>query len=161
MPTIPSGFKPLIRDYSIGAPGGVQRTEVAGGMSRYALQWDRGVQQFQVSMVLPPEKFAVWTAFFHHVIKKGAISFGMPLDSGFGLQTHSCNIVPGTYSAARAGGQITTISFVVEAESKAYDMTATEAVTLIDLWNEYEGSTDDLLARIAQFANVDSLVLDV
>jgi hypothetical protein len=159
MATIPSGFKPIIRDYSIGPPGGVQRTEVAGGMSRYALQWDRGVQQFQVSMVLPPEKFAVWTAFFHHVIKKGAISFDMPLDSGFGLQTHSCNIVPGTYSAARTGGQITTISFMVEAESKVYDMTAAEAVTLIDLWNEYEGSTDDLLARIAQFANVDTLVL--
>lgn len=159
MATIPSGFKPAIRDYSIGAPGGVQRTEVAGGMSRYALQWDRGVQQFSVSMVLPPEKFAVWTAWFHHVIKKGAISFDMPLDSGFGLQTHSCNIVPGSYSAMRAGGQITTISFVVEAESKVYDMTAADAVTMIDLWNTYEGSSDDLLARLEQFATVDILVL--
>jgi hypothetical protein len=159
MPTIPNGFKPVIQGYGIGSPTGVMLTEVAGGMPRSAMEWDRGVQPFQVTFVLTAAKFAVWTAFFHHVIKKGAIAFTMPLDSGFGLQDHECLMVPGSYSAARAGGQITSVTFTVVAESSAYAMTAADADAIVELWNEYGEASDELLARIAQFANEDTLVL--
>jgi len=157
-PVIPNDFKPLIQGYSIGSPDGVAQTEVGGGMPRAGLLWDRGVQSFQVTLILSPEKFSVWTVWFMHIIKKGAYSFVMPLDSGFGLQDHTCQMVPGSYSAVRAGKH-TSISFAVLAESRAYDMTAAEAVGVVDLWNEYGEQSDDLLARIAQFANVDTLVL--
>lgn len=160
-PAIPSGFKPVIQGYAIGAPDGVAHTDVGGGMPRSALQWDRGRQAFQVTMVLPAEKFAVWTVFFLHIIKKGAYTFTMPLDSGFGLQDHDCLMVSGSYSAVRAGGQVTSVSFTVLAESRVYDITSADAQALIDLWEEYEGSYDDLLARIDQFANGDTLVLDL
>lgn len=159
MPTIPSGFKPIVQGYSIGAPGGVEHTAVAGGMPRSAMLWDRGVQAFQVSMLMTPEKFSVWTAFFHHIIRKGALSFTMPLDSGFGLQDHDCLMVPGSYSAARVNGQITSVSFSVLAESRAYDLTAADAQAMVDVWNQYEGMSDELLARIARFANEDTLAL--
>lgn len=160
-PSIPTGFKPVIQGYSIGAAPGVMRTEVAGGAPRYALEYDRGTQAFQVTLVLDAMAFSVWTAFYHHVIKKGAITFAMPIDSGFGLQEHDCNIVPGSYSAVRAGGQITAVSFVVDAEARVYtDFTVDDAEGLIDLWNEYGPGTDELLARLAQFATVDTLVLD-
>ena len=159
MAAIPAGFKPIIQGYSIGAPDGVSHTEVAGGMPRSALSWDRGVQAFQVTMLMSPEKFSVWTAFFMHIIKKGSLSFTMPLDSGFGLMDHDCLMVPGTYSAVRAGGQITSVAFTVTAESSAYGMTATDAQSLVNIWGEYGERSDELLDRINVFANQDTLVL--
>lgn len=161
MPTIPNGMRPVVASYSIGAPDGVMRTDVAGGMPRYGLDYDRGSQQYKVTLVLDKLKFSVWTAFFMQVIKKGAIAFDMPLDSGFGTDMHTVNIVPGSYSATRTGGIVTVVSFVVDAESQAYDMTEEDAQGLVDLYNEYGESTNELLARIAQFANVDTLVLDI
>lgn len=157
-PRIPNGFMPLIQGYGIGSPDGVWQTDVGGGLPRSGVQWDRGQQQFQIAMVMTPEKFAVWTAWFMHVIRKGAYYFVMPLDSGFGVQDHTCLMVPGSYSAMRAGKH-TSVSFVVSAESRAFDMTASEAAALVDLWNESGEGLVELLERLAQFANEDTLVL--
>jgi len=160
MPTLPSGLAPIVSSYSIDEPGGVMRTEVAGGAARYALDWDRGPQQFHVTFAMNELLFSVWTAFYHHVIKKGSISFEMPLDSGFGLSTHTATIIPGSYSVTRANVNTSIVSFVVEAENQVYTMTTAEAQALLDLYSEYSVDTNSLLARITQFANVDSLVLD-
>jgi hypothetical protein len=159
MATIPRGMCPLIASFSTGSAGGVDRVEVEGGPARYALAYDRGVQTFSVSLLLSPLQYSVWATFYAWTIKKGSISFDMPLDSGYGVQDHSCNIVPGSYSAVRSG-QRTVVNFQVEAESAAYDMTAADAEDILDLYEEYGELTDALLARIAQFANVDTLVLD-
>ena len=158
-PVLPSFMKPIVAAYSHGGPGGVMRTEVAGGAPRYALDYDRGLQQFQVTLILDKLQFSVWTAFYHQIIKKGAITFDMPLDSGFGTQLHACNITPDSYQASRTGGIAMAVSFVVEAESKAYDMTAAEALDLVSMYNTYGAGTNALLARINQFANVDSNAL--
>ena len=160
MPTIPNGLKPIVASYSHGGPGGVMRTEVAGGAPRYALDWDRGLAQYSVTLILDKLQFSVWSAFFHGVIKKGAITFDMPLDSGFGTQTHACNIVPDTYQASRTGGTAMAVSFVVEAESQAYELTSAESLELVEIYNTYGAETDELLARIERFATLDSLVLD-
>ena len=159
MPSIPKDFCPVVEGYSIGAPGGVLRTEVAGGAPRYGLDYDRGVQQYKVTLVLDALRFSVWTAFFHHVIKKGALSFDMPLDSGFGLQPHTVNIVPGTYSAARTGGVLTVVSMVVEAESAAYGLSASDALALLELYAAYGQRVNAVLDRIAIFSNKDTNVL--
>lgn len=158
-PVLPSFMKPIVASYSHGGPGGVMRTEVAGGAPRYALDYDRGLSQYSVTLILDKLQFSVWTAFYHQIIKKGAITFDMPLDSGFGTQTHACNILPDSYQASRTGGIAMAVSFVVEAESKAYDMTAAEALDLVNMYNTYGAGTNALLARIAQFANVDSNAL--
>lgn len=159
MPTLPNGFKPTVAAYSHDGPGGVLRTEVEGGAPRYGLDWDRGVQKFNVTLVLDKAQFSVWTAFFIHIIKKGAITFDMPLDSGFGTELHACNIVPGSYSASRTGGIAMVVSFVVEAENKAYEFSAVDAQGMVDLYNEYLDNSNALLARLAQFANQDTAVL--
>jgi hypothetical protein len=159
-PVFPNHMKPTVAAYSHGGPGGVVRTDVAGGAPRYGLDYDRGTAQYNVTLVLDKTQFLIWTAFFHHIIKKGAITFDMPLDSGFGTQQHACNIVPDTYQASRTGGIAMVVSFTVEAESKVYDITATEAQELINLYNLYGADTSALLARLAKFALVDSLVLD-
>ena len=158
-PVLPNGFKPTVAAYSHNGPGGVKRTEVAGGAPRYALDYDRGLQQFNVTLILNQMQFSVWVAFFIHIIKKGAITFDMPLDAGFGTALHACNIMPDSYSASRTGGIATAVSFVVEAENKAYDMTAADAQALVDFYNASGSESGALLARISRFATVDTLVL--
>lgn len=158
-PVLPSSFLPVVEGYGFNGPGGVRRTEVQGGMSRYAMQWDRGTQEFRITMVMNPDKFLVWNLFFLRVIKKGAISFDMQLDSGFGVSTHTCNILPGTYNANLVGGSFYSITFSVEAESKAYEFSESEAQSMLDLYNLYGSKYGDILIRIAKFANEDTLVL--
>lgn len=158
-PVMPTGFTPIVSAYSHDGPGGVMRTEVAGGSARYALDFDRGLQKFNVTLILNKAAFSVWVAFFIHIIKKGAITFDMRLDSGFGVEPHACNIMPGSYNAARTGGIHMAVSFVVEAENKAYAFSAADAQGLIDFYNQYQDDSAALLARLAQFATQDLNVL--
>jgi len=159
VPTIPKGFQPVVEGYSMDDPGGVMRTEVAGGAARYALDWARGPQRFTVTLILDSNQFAIWQAFYFYSIKKGAIAFDMPLDSGFGVANHSVNIMPGSYSAARTSGIMMVISFAVEAESMVYALGEDGATALLDLHDEYGAYAAATLARLARFATVDTLVL--
>jgi hypothetical protein len=160
MPTLPNGFRPTVAAYSHDGPGGVMRNEVAGGAARYGLEWDRGTQRFNITLILDKLQFSVWIAFFHHIIRKGAITFDMPLDSGFGTEQHAVNIIPGTYSATRTAGIAMIVAFAVEAESKAYEFSAADAQGMVDVFNAYGDDSHALLARLAQFALVDTNVLD-
>lgn len=159
-PVIPSGFAPQIQGYSIGAPMGARATAVAGGAPRTALQYARGPQPFQVTMIMGPDEFSVWTAWFFHIAKLGTVPFDMPLNSGFGPQTHVCTVVPDTYAAVPVSGPLMSVSFVVSAVSRVHDMTAADAQNLVDLWNLYGDDLSELLNRLEKFANVDTTVLD-
>lgn len=161
-PTIPTGLRPVVSGYSFEGPGGVTATAVAGGAPRVAMEYDRGAQAFRVTL-LPKSAagFAAWTTFFHHTIKKGSLPFQMHLDSGYGPALHTVTMIPGTYAAARSGnGLLTAVSFGVWAESAAYDMTATEAAELLAIYELAGDGSDALLARLARFATVDTLVLE-
>lgn len=160
MPTLPNGIKPVVSGYAMDDPGGVMRTEVAGGMPRYALDWDRGAQRFQITLILDALQFSVWEAFYHWQTRKGSIAFSMPMDSGFGMAPHTVNIVPGSYSAARTSGVMMVVSFVAETENQVYQMSAADAGNMVDLYNTYGAYTTAQLDRLAQFANVDTNVLD-
>lgn len=160
MPTMPNGLKPVVEGYSIDDPGGVMRTDVAGGAPRYALDWDRGTQRYSVTLILDALQFSVWTVFYHHSIKKGSIAFGMQLDSGFGAAMHQVNIMPGSYSATRTSGIMTVVSFIAEAESQVHELSAADAASVIDIYNTAGAGTNALLDRIAQFANGDTNALD-
>lgn len=162
MPTIPKGLKPVVENYAIGAPDGVMRTEVGGGLPRYGMEWDRGVQQYRVTLIVTALQFSVWTTFFHHTIKKGALSFDMPLNSGYGIQTHTVSMLPGTYGAVPHGAgrdPMWTVSFAVEAESTVYGMTAADASALLALYDLEGDGSSALLQRIDIFANQDTRVL--
>lgn len=160
-PVIPVGMCPAISPYSFGAPGGVDRTDLEGGVGRYAMAWDRGTQVFNVTLMLTQDKFTVWNVFFLRVIKKGAITFQMDIDSGFGLEAHHCNILPGSYNAALTSGTVYAVTFQVEAEAAStYDLSDQDIANLIDMWNQSGGNLKKLLDRLAQFANGDTNVLN-
>lgn len=160
-PRIPYGMCPMVSPYSFGAPGGLERTDLDGGVGRYGLTFDRGTQTFQVTLVLNPEDFSVWNVFFLRVIKKGVISFIMPMDSGMGYEDHTCNILPGSYNAVLTSGTMWTVSFWIEAEAAStYNLTDDQVQTIIDIHNETGGHSKRLFDRLAQFANVDTNVLN-
>jgi hypothetical protein len=158
--SLPAGFVPTVAAYSFGGPAGVTRDEVAGGVAGYGLEWNRGPQQFSCTLILTPKDMARWTIWFHRLVNKGARTFTMRLDSGMGLEDHDAAIVPGSVSTARTGGIATVVSFVVEAESKIYEMSAATAEALIALYNASGPGASMALARqLAKFATVDSNVL--
>jgi len=159
MPTLPSALKPVVDGYSMDDPGGVMRTEVTGGFSRYALDFDRGTQRFNITLILDATQFSIWNLFYLHTVKKGSIAFDMPMDSGFGMQAHTVNIIPGSYSASRTSGVMMTVNFVAEAENKGYEFSAEEAAAALELYEELGASMSSLFDQLAQFATVDSNVL--
>jgi hypothetical protein len=155
LPSLPNNFMPAVTGYGMSDPGGVMETPVAGGNPRNATEYERGPQLFPISLFLEPDAFAVWTAFYTHVIKNGRLAFTMPLDSGFGVSPHVVKIVAGSYAPTRSASNLWVASFTVRSESEAYAMTAEQAQGMLDLYNVYGNEASALLARIAQFATTD------
>ena len=149
--TSPSG-------YSHGSAGGVNRTEVEGGFNRYALSYDRGVQLFNVALACTASHYQIWTLFFYNIIKKGALSFNMPLDSGAGLQQHEVNIIPQSVNVAETDGNNFVVTFQVEADSSAYDFDDEATETVLSIW-ETSGDVGEFIDRLAEFTLEDTLVL--
>jgi len=149
--TSPSG-------YSHGSAGGVSRTEVEGGFNRYALSYDRGVQLFNVALACTASHYQIWTLFFYNIIKKGSLSFNMPLDSGAGLQQHEVNIIPQSVNVAETDGNNFVVTFQVEADSSAYDFDDEATETVLAIW-ETSGDVGELIDRLAEFTLEDTLVL--
>ena len=160
-PVIPVGMCPSVSPYSFGAPGGVDRTDLEGGVGRYALAFDRSTQVFNVTLMLKLDKFTVWNVFFLRVIKKGALTFQMEIDSGFGPEAHYCNILPGSYNAVMTSGTVYAVTFQIEAEAAStYNLTDEEVAGIIEINNSTGGNPRRLLDRLAIFANQDTNVLN-
>jgi hypothetical protein len=149
--TSPSG-------YSYGAAQGVNVTQVEGGFNRYALDFDRGTRVFNVALACTAGHLRVWELFYLRIIKKGALSFEMPLDSGTGLEQHVVNIIPNSVNTAATDGNNFVVTFQVEAEPKIYDFTEEGAAAIIAIWNAGADITE-LFDRLAEFTLEDTLVL--
>ena len=160
MPTLPRDLYPVTSPsgYSHNAAGGVSRTQVEGGFNRYALDFDRGVQQFNVALACTAVHYQIWTLFFYNIIKKGALSFDMPLDSGSGLQTHTVNIIPNSVSVNETDGNNFVVTFQVDAESSAYDFDTDATDTILSIWEAGE-DVGELFDAIAEFVLTETLVL--
>jgi hypothetical protein len=158
-PAMPAGLVPLLSSYSIGAPSGALRTAVGGGMGRYGLEYARGSMIFNCSLFLSALQFSVWMVFYLRQTAAGTITFDMPLDGGYGVVPHACNIVPDSYNATRTG-DAWVVSFQVESVSQVYSMSDAQAQSLLDLYAQYGEFSDALLKRLARFATVDTNVLD-
>ena len=165
IPVLPSQFKPIFGSYTHGGASGVSRTDVAGGAARYALEFDRGFQKWNVTLNTSDAGYSAWVAFYHRTINKGAITFQMNLDSGFGLEPHFVNIVPDTYSASSVEWDRHIISFVCEGESTVYNLTDGEADAVLALYVAYgdglgDAGIPDFLDILERFATVDSNILN-
>lgn len=159
-PRVPSSFRPAAQAYSIGAPDGVRMNEVAGGMPRVGLQWNRGWQEVPIYRAMKPDEFAAWTVFFHRRINSGSLQFLMPMNLGMGMADHLCVMVPGSYSAnPLSGNRVWAVTFRVKAQNPIYDMSEADVDGFLALWEEVGEDLGPLLARLAKLVTVDSLVL--
>ena len=159
-PVLPRDLYPVTSPsgYSYASAQGVHMTQVEGGFNRYALDFDRGTRVFNVALACTAGHLRVWELFYLRIIKKGALSFEMPLDSGTGLEQHVVNIIPNSVNTAATDGNNFVVTFQVEAESKIYDFTEEGAAAIIAIWNA-GGDVGELLDRLALFTLEDTLVL--
>lgn len=159
LPKIPAGLCIAANGYSFAGPTGARRTDVAGGRGRYGLNYYGGTSQFAVSLVLTSDQFRVWTLFYQRRIALGTLPFEMDLDSGMGIQPHTCNILPDSYQVSK-NQTVWAVTFNVEAKATAYD----EDTTVLDLELEYWENIGQLLGpmldRLTIFANEDVLILN-
>ncbi|ETF00934.1 hypothetical protein W822_19985 [Advenella kashmirensis W13003] len=159
-PQIPRGMCPLISAYSGGDIGGVMETPVEGGSPRTALEYDGGVQPFTVTLPLTPEKYHIWTLFYHRIIKKGSKPFDMMIDSGDGAELHTCFMVVKSYSMVR-NQQHSFVTFTVNVQPSAYKRSIEDAQAEIDLWNDGLSNYGALFAGLDKYINHDVNVLGV
>jgi len=159
-PVLPRDLYPVTSPsgYSYASAQGVHMTQVEGGFNRYALDFDRGTRVFNVALACTAGHLRVWELFYLRIIKKGALSFEMPLDSGTGLEQHVVNIIPNSVNTTETDGNNFVVTFQVEAESKIYDFTEGGAAAIIAIWNA-GGDVGELLDRLALFTLEDTLVL--
>lgn len=159
-PQMPRGMRVITNGYAGADPGGTAMTEVEGGAPRFAMETYRGVRQFRVTLLpMTPQEYSIWELFYWHSIGRGAKPFDMKIDSGFGEQSHACNIIPGSYGTGREG-PLTTVSFIVAAEPQALEYTQEDALAMIEIWNQFGPYTESEFERLAYFANVEVLVLN-
>jgi hypothetical protein len=159
-PVLPRDLYPVTSPsgYSYASAQGVSMTQVEGGFNRYALDFDRGTRVFNVALACTAGHLRVWELFYLRIIKKGALSFEMPLDSGTGLEQHIVNIIPNSVNTTETDGNNFVVTFQVEAEPKIYDFTEEGAAAIIAIWNA-GGDVGELLDRLALFTLEETLVL--
>lgn len=159
-PVLPRDLYPVTSPsgYSYASAQGVSATQVEGGFNRYALDFDRGTRLFNVALACTAGHLQVWELFYLRIIKKGALAFEMPLDSGTGLEQHIVNIIPNSVNTTETDGNNFVVTFQVEAEPKIYDFTEEGVAAIIAIWNA-GGDVGELIDRLAEFTLEDTLVL--
>jgi len=162
-PVLPRDLYPVTSPsgYSYASAQGVHMTQVEGGFNRYAMDFDRGTRVYNVALACTAGHLQVWELFYLRIIKKGALAFEMPLDSGTGLEQHLVNIIPNSVNTTETDGNNFVVTFQVEAESKIYDFTDEGAEFILSYWEDYGdlGGLGDLLDRLSEFVLSDTLVL--
>ena len=159
-PVLPRDLYPVTSPsgYSYASAQGVHMTQVEGGFNRYAMDFDRGTRIYNVALACTAGHLQVWELFYLRIIKKGTLSFEMPLDSGTGLEQHLVNIIPNSVNTTETDGNNFVVTFQVEAESKIYDFTDEGAEAILSIW-ETSGDVGDFLDRLALFTLEETLVL--
>jgi len=151
----PNWVRPVTnRGYSYRLTGGnLLNTPVAGGISRAAVNYVQEKVPFNVTFVLDNgELMQAWIDWYFNISNQGTSKFAMTLDSGNGLEAHTCIIIPGTYNVT--GDFPWTITLQVEAER----VTSPFDGSLFDLIQGGYIKLSPLLDRLAIFANEDVLI---
>lgn len=127
-----------------------------GGISRANLKYYQNKVQFSCVFVLNNGfKMQGWNDWYFNISSQGTAKFTMDLDSGNGLESHTCIIVPGSLSVT--GDYPWTITCTIEAEKV---ITPEFDGTLFDLLQGGYTNLDSLIPRLEIFANEDVLVLN-
>ena len=131
----------------------VNYTPLQGGLSRASLKYQQNKIPFNVVFVINNgELYQAWIDWWFNRSAQGTTKFAMPLDSGNGVEDHTCLAIPGSYSVT--GDFPWTVTLQVEAEK----MPTSFDGDLFDLIQGGYYPLEPLLDRLAIYANEDVLV---
>jgi len=117
LPAFPSNIKPVINQgYSWNMPNNVIEQPLTGGSPLLILDTKYGYVDFSVVIVGSLLKQQAWNDFYVNKIARGSGKFTMILDSGNGLEEHTCQIVPSSVSQGGPNDPSRIISYTVRAE---------------------------------------------
>lgn len=151
----PSWVRPVTnRGYSYQLTGdNVNYNPLQGGLSRSSLKYQQNKIPFSVAFVIDNGiLYQAWVDWWMNVSGQGTFKFAMPLDSGNGVEEHTCIAIPGSYSVT--GDFPWTVTLQVEAEK----MPTSFDGELFDLVQGGYFTLDTLLDRLTIYANEDVLV---
>lgn len=132
----PSAIKPLTnKSYSTKRGGNVIASPVGGGLPRIGLDTTLESPEFNLNFSLNNLQMQVIMIFYDTIINHGANSFSMQLDSGNGIETHQCNISPGTWSLSKPvdGTWYLAVTVIAESTSSQFNV----CTNLFDLYACY------------------------
>jgi len=137
--------------YSFGG-GNVNYQPVAGGISRANLKYQQDKVPFNCTFVINNgELYQAWIDWWFNISGQGTFKFTMPLDSGNGVEDHTCIAVPGSYSVT--GDFPWVIGLQVEAEKVPTSLDG----SMFDLIQNGYYPVAPLFDRLAIYANEDVL----
>ena len=154
----PNWVKPVTsKSYGYSHDGAnMNYAEGLGGISRANLKYYQNKVPFScVFVVNNGVEMQAWDDWYFNRSNQGTSKFTMDLDAGFGIEEHTCIIVPGSLSVT--GDFPWTITCTIEAEKiidPGFDG------TLFDILQEGYTEIETLLSRLETFANEDVLVLN-
>jgi hypothetical protein len=150
----PNWVRPVTnRGYSYALNGqNVNYQPVAGGISRSNLKYTQNKIPFSCTFVINNgELYQAWVDWWFNVSGQGTYKFAMPLDSGNGVEEHTCIAVPGSYNVT--GDFPWIVALQVEAEKMPSSLDG----AMFDLIQGGLYPIAPLFDRLAQYANEDVL----
>lgn len=145
MINFPATIKPITDGYRFNTPNNVMSINVMNGLPIQVLDYKFGPVEIPCTFVGGRLLKSVLSDFYYGKINSGADKFLMNLDTGFGLEEHIVQIVPGTMNWDLGKDPTTVISCTIRAEkTPAQDV-------------PYEGSLSDAYSlygeQILEFFN--------
>ena len=154
-PIFPENIKPVIsQGYDFNMPNNVLEQPVAGGSPLLIRDTKYGYVDFNVTLVVTPLKMQVFNDFYFGKISGGQDKFIMQLDSGNGIEDHTCQIVPSSVQQSFSNDPTRTISFIVRAEKTSFQDNIYGG-NLSDLYDAYGDQLVPTLDRLAIYVNQD------
>lgn len=154
-PIFPIALKPVIsQGYSFGMANNVLEQPVAGGSPLLIRDTKYGYVDFQVVILVTPLRMQVWNDFYFGKINGGQDKFIMQLDSGNGIEDHTCQIVPSSVQQSFNNDPTRTIAYTVRAEKTSFQDNPYSG-NLSDLYDAYGDDLPLILDRLEIFVNVD------
>lgn len=155
MAAFPANLKPAVSEgYTFNSPNNVIGQQVQGGAPLQILDYRTGPVQFEINLVCDPLRLQVFQDFYFGKVNSGADKFTMNLDSGNGIEEHTCLILAGSLSYAGSKAPIWKVGFTVIAETTPFQENPYGG-DLSDLYAIYGDNTPALLAQLEQLALVD------
>jgi hypothetical protein len=153
MATWPSRLKPIVNQgYTFNAPNNVLTIDTLGGAPLQVLDYKYGPVEISISIVGGRLEKMVFSDFYFGKINSGADKFIFEeLDTGLGLESHICQIVPGSLQFNMAGDPITIISMTIRAEKTPAQDAPFEG-NLVDLYDYYGDDMVPLLESLGVFS---------